>query len=551
MDYKLYDYKFDKSLLENILINRGIKNIDTFLDLDVEDEKALNFTNMQRACAILFEHIKKGNRIFIQPDADVDGTVSSGILIRYLKDRYPNLDVVFALQKENKAHGLTPFIMNQIDELSPHLVILPDSSSNDVEQQNILIEKGIDVIILDHHHIENLDSVNENIILVNNQAPNNVNKFISAAGVVYLFLELYNKIVFKDNFHEKFLDSVALALIADSCDMRDIYTRKLTLQGLDNINNKFIKALIKKQEFKVKKVNIMSIAFYITPLINACIRMSSMEDRIKMFNAFSLEEGIEEAVEICVKAKSKQDRVRDKELKSLTEDITNNNLKDDGAILVVKNDITPAVVGLVANKITDTYKRPAIVLRDVGDKYTGSIRSFTDCFSFKDWLNDSGLVIFCAGHSSAAGIGISKEKLPLLQDKLIELNEIVGQATTMIDKEYKNGKIDVNDVIDIIENDDLWGGKVTEPLFLVTNIHLMDGDINIIGKKQNTVKFRYNNIDYLMFNVSQDEIRNLTKYNSFTLNTIVRFNKNEYNGNVTLQALIEDYEIKECNSFFF
>ena len=54
-----------------------------------------------------------------------------------------------------------------------------------------------------------------------------------------------------------------------------------------------------------------------------------------------------------------------------------------------------------------------------------------------------------------------------------------------------------------------------------------------------------------MFNVSQDEIRNLTKYNSFTLNTIVRFNKNEYNGNVTLQALIEDYEIKECNSFFF
>lgn len=63
MDYKLYDYKFDKSLLENILFNRGIKDIDTFLDLDVEDEKALNFTNMQRGCFKLYEHINKGSKI--------------------------------------------------------------------------------------------------------------------------------------------------------------------------------------------------------------------------------------------------------------------------------------------------------------------------------------------------------------------------------------------------------------------------------------------------------------------------------------------------------
>ena len=63
MDYKLYDYKFNKSLLENILINRGIKDIDTFLDLDVEDEEALRYTNMQRGCFKLYEHISKGSKI--------------------------------------------------------------------------------------------------------------------------------------------------------------------------------------------------------------------------------------------------------------------------------------------------------------------------------------------------------------------------------------------------------------------------------------------------------------------------------------------------------
>ena len=84
----------------------------------------------------------------------MDGYVSSGILYRYLKERYPNANISTTLQKENKAHGLNGYILSQIDLIKPDLVIAPDSSSNDTKYHKILIERGIDLLIIDHHHID-------------------------------------------------------------------------------------------------------------------------------------------------------------------------------------------------------------------------------------------------------------------------------------------------------------------------------------------------------------------------------------------------------------
>lgn len=68
MRYKIQNYNLNNSLLENILINRGIKDIDAFLDLDVQDENPLNYTNMQKGCALLYEHIRRENKIAVLVD---------------------------------------------------------------------------------------------------------------------------------------------------------------------------------------------------------------------------------------------------------------------------------------------------------------------------------------------------------------------------------------------------------------------------------------------------------------------------------------------------
>ena len=400
MKYLTYDYDYSKSLLDNILISRGVEDIDKFLDLDCEEENPLRYSNMQLACGILYNHIQNNSSIAFLVDTDLDGYTSSSILIQYLQYRYPDLQIHIIHQQANKAHGLNDYVLSQIDLLKPNLLIAPDSSSSDFKYHKKLIERGVTLLILDHHEFleeETDKNTNKGIIVVNNHGKNSVNKYISAVGVVYLFIKLYNKTIFKDDLEDTYLDVVALGLISDSCNMRDIYTRKLTIQGIDNIHNLFIKALLKQQKDKVKSLNIMAIAFYISPLVNACIRISSLEDRQAVFRALTFGEEVEEAVSICVKAKGQQDKIRDKEFRALQKQIDDGKLNEDGAIILVKDDITPAIIGLVANKISDKHKKPTVVLRNINDTYFGSIRNSIEAFDFKSWLNNTGVINWCRG----------------------------------------------------------------------------------------------------------------------------------------------------------
>lgn len=554
MKYTAYDYDYSKSLLENILTNRGIEDIDALLDLDVEEENPLLFSNMKLACGVLYKHIQKGSCIVVLVDNDVDGNTSSSILIQYLTYRYPDINLQIIIHKENKAHGLKDYVIEELDRLKADLLITPDAASSDLEYHKILIDKGIDFIAIDHHEFiegETDKNIDKGIIIVNNHGSNEVNKYISAVGVVYLFIKLYNKTLFKDNLEDNYLDIVALGLIADSCNMKDIYTRKLTILGLDKIQNPFIHALLKEQKEKVKTINIMSVAFYIIPLINACIRMSSVEDKLIVYRALTFGENIEEAVSICVKAKSKQDKVRDKEFKSLKEQIESNNLQEEGAIIVIKDDIDPAIVGLVANKISDKYKKPTIVLRRINDKYFGSIRNAIEDIDFKSWLNNTGVPAWVRGHSQAAGISIGINRLNDLKAFLPALNELVGNSGLKVDRIYDAGFINSSEVLEVVENEDLWSKGLEEPLFVIKNIKISQEDINILGKKKNTIKFSVFGMDYLIFKLEEESINEFFKYNNFTIEAIGRFNKNVFRGKVSLQFLIDEYSITEDNSFNF
>lgn len=556
MKYRVHKYDYTKSLLDNVLTNRGISDIEAFLDLDYDVESEgnpLHFSNMQLACGVLYNHINKNSKIVVVVDQDCDGISSSSTLVRYLKYRFPNIDLEVIIQEGNKAHGFNNYIMSRIYEIKPQLVIMPDAGSSDCLYWDKLIKANIHLIILDHHEYvesEATERLNKGIIVVNNHGSNKVNKFICASGIVYLFIKLFNETIYKDNYEDTLLDIVSIALIGDSCSMKDIYTRYLTIQGLESITNPFILALLNKQKEKVKKINIMSIAFYIVPLINACIRVCSIKDRYTVFNAIAFDKDIDKAVDICIEAKKKQDEIRDNEFNSIVEEVENNKLYDDGAILIIKNDITPAITGLTANKIASKYNKPCIILRDIGGKYGGSMRCPIETLDFKKWINDSNIAQ-SFGHAQAAGFYINSERVDDFKSILPELNEIIGDNAIFVDKVYEYNKINTHELFDVIENEDLWGTGVREPLFVVNNIRLYSDDVSILGKKENTIKFSCCGIDYLMFNVD-DKIKNqFFQYNSFKINVLGRFAKNEFRGKVTIQLIIEDFEIEKNNDFFF
>lgn len=191
----------------------------------------------------------------------------------------PEANITYSLHTQ-KQHGISEDITipEDID-----LLIVPDAGSNDVNQCKGLDENGIDVIVLDHHIC---DKKNPYAIVVNNQMCDYPNKNFCGGGIVYKFLKAVDDELW-ENYADDFLDMVALSNISDVMDMREFETRYYVNAGLNKIRSKVFKALIDKQSYSMKDVvNIISVQFYVTPILNAMIRVGNQDDKDLLFRAF-------------------------------------------------------------------------------------------------------------------------------------------------------------------------------------------------------------------------------------------------------------------------
>ena len=181
---------------------------------------------------------------------------------------------------EKKKHGLSNDIT--IPE-GTTLLIIPDAGSNDYKELKKLKDRGIDVIILDHHEAE---YVSEDAIVVNNQLCDYPNKNLCGAGIVYKFLQALDDYYFEMSADD-YLDLVALANIADVMDITELETKRLIDKGLENVKNPMFKAIIDKRAYDIKgQVTINNVAFYIVPVINAIIRVGSLGGKDLLFQGF-------------------------------------------------------------------------------------------------------------------------------------------------------------------------------------------------------------------------------------------------------------------------
>ena len=139
------------------------------------------------------------------------------------------------------------------------LILCPDASSNEFEKHKELAEKGIDILIIDHH---NAAEVSEYACIINNQLCDYPTKSLSGAGMVYKFCSYIDELL-GVNYADDYLDLASLGIIADVMDLRDLETKHIISRGLKNIRNPFLKLVIDNDERyfpKGKPVSIKSIA---------------------------------------------------------------------------------------------------------------------------------------------------------------------------------------------------------------------------------------------------------------------------------------------------
>ena len=210
MEYKLISEKNDNlSVIQQILINRGIalKDIDHYLNTTENDNlDPFLIQRIKDGVMILIKHINNNDKVLLQVDSDCDGYTSSSLLLNYLYQLFPYYvqnNILYRFHS-GKEHGI---IVSTIPE-DVKLVIAPDSSSNDYEQHKELSEKGIDVLVIDHHEAE---KVSEYACVINNQLCDYPTKSLSGVGMVYKFCQLIDKLLGK-NIIDNYLDLVALGM---------------------------------------------------------------------------------------------------------------------------------------------------------------------------------------------------------------------------------------------------------------------------------------------------------------------------------------------------
>lgn len=590
MIYRLRNYYTTNPdyALQEILIDRGVKDIENFLYPTSKCElDPYGLENIDLAADMLLRHLRADSKIMFIVDSDCDGFTSSSILWLYIKHIFPKANLNFTLH-EHKQHGLDDKIdwletLNDID-----LVICPDSASYDVEEHQRLADLGIDCLVLDHH--EQLYDTNgnpvvstaPNTIIVNNQlSPRYENKSLCGAGVVYKFCEVLDEIL---GIHQaqEYMDLVALGEIADVMDRTTAETNYLMLEGLSYIQNKGFQTLLASQSYSLKEkatspwmgLTPIDIAFYIAPLINALTRVGSMKEKEAMFYCFiepdrvlpstkrgakpgDTETAAEQTARVGKNAKARQDKLKEKAIDLIDFKIQKNDLANNNIILVEiepEDNIPPELTGLVAMAIVNKYNKPVMIgRRNDNGEINGSIRSsgnFAGLPSFKQFLEESNLMNYVAGHDAAAGFGIDAN----LDERLLNYSNAV-----LDDDDFKKCYT-VDYILDAGDNNtelltvlashpELFGNHIDEIKFVIKNITL--SNVMAMGANKDSMKISCNGVDYVRFK-DMDFVDAVMNNRMDKLTVYGRANLNTFAGRTSIQVFIDDYEfLKDENKYDF
>ena len=427
MKCKLVNKDIRKNYTTELLKERGLTESEINYFFNVPDDRYLqnprDLDYIEQA-ADMFEHMiitSNTDTIAVIVDSDVDGFTSAAIFIQYLRKWNTEVNIVPILHK-GKGHGLSDTIEDVFELMKDNAVkyvILPDSSSNDYEYHEQLGAEGIQCLVLDHHIVEPDTHFSDYAVIINNQlSPNYKNKDLCGAGVTWQFCRYYDSLK-GTSYADEFTDLAALGIISDMMSMLSLENRYIVHTGLNNINNYFFKALCEKQSFSMGgKVNPISVAFYITPLINAMIRAGAEDEKQRCFQAFidghalvpsqkrgakgTFEEVAIESARECTNARAKQNRVLDKAVEELEIKIHKYNLLENKILFIRLDDedFPPELNGLCAMKLAAKYQKPTIVARlnDEGE-IKGSSRGLneSELTSFKNFMDESGYFTFTAG----------------------------------------------------------------------------------------------------------------------------------------------------------
>lgn len=585
MEYKLIEspeIESDDAPITKILLNRGLKREEISKYLFPKDTFILppeDLDNMREGAELLAKHIAMRSQTLVVVDSDQDGYASAALLLNYLHRLVPAYveNCVRYVLHEKKAHGIIEEAVT--DDIQ--FLIVPDAASNECEIVSRLKNQGIETLILDHHET---DTPATDAVIINPMICKYPNKFLCGGGVVYKFCKYLDKL-FDVFIANDYIDLAGISEISDIMDVRPLENRAIISEGIDNIRNPFITTMAERNAYSLgSEITPFGIAFYIVPFVNAVTRVGTMEEKRLIFESFleykaydmipstkrgckgQFETLVEQATRTANNVKNRQKRLRDSATEKIESIIIEQDLLENKLIIVClgEGEMERGLTGLVATQIANKYQHPTLILHESYDDAGGLIWSgsgrgvnnvgFDD---FRRFLADSGLVEYASGHPQAFGTSVKDQNLSaLVEYSNSALANIQFSATYRVDFIYDKSSLEPEDILEIAEYHHLWAHGVEEPLVVVIGVPVTKNNIQLMSPNRNpTLKISLSNgTNFIKFRTSQEEyesmISGLTDFTSKILTIVGRCEKNEWNGRINPQIIIEDYCIESVGYNF-
>ncbi|CCN38407.1 Single-stranded-DNA-specific exonuclease recJ [Vibrio nigripulchritudo SFn27] len=558
-------------LLQRIYAARGVQSINQL----EKAAKALHsyqlLGGIQQAVEILFESIQKQKRIIVVGDFDADGATSSALSVLALRMLgCPNVDYLVPNRFED-GYGLSPEVVDQALELGVEVIMTVDNGVSSIDGVRYAKEKGLTVIVTDHHLPGNELPIADAIVNPNLESCQFPSKSLAGVGVAfYMMMALcvhmrklgwFASQGMQEPKLMELIDLVALGTVADVVPL-DENNRILVHQGLQRIRagkaRPGIQALIEVSKRDARRLVASDFGFALGPRINAAGRLDDMSFGVELLMSNNIHAARRMASELdgLNQTRKEIEEGMKQEAMAFCERLQfGENAELPYGLALFQRDWHQGVIGILASRIKEKFHRPVIAFADGGEgTIKGSCRSIPG-LHMRDTLDridtqNPGLIAKFGGHAMAAGLTIDEvdfEKFSKLFDEAVrqDLDEASLKGVVMSDGELLPEEFSMH-VAETLRGAGPWGQAFPEPIF--------DGEFKVLHQKlvgEKHLKLMLEPlhkghptnimIDGIAFNI---DLRRWPDASVKTVHLAYKLDVNEFRGNQSLQLMIDHIEAK-------
>lgn len=549
----------EKSLIKRLLAARGIEKDEDIYEFTHPLEMKLThpkvFLDMEKSVERIVAAITNQEKIVIYGDFDADGVTSTSLLYKTLTHLGANVSY-FIPDREKEGHGFdTKALVKLMTALKPKLIISVDCGISNVEEVNFIKSFKIDVIITDHHEAPEI--LPPACAIINPKAPNALDEYLSAkeirsltslAGVGVAFklaqalLEYYNKL----DFIPLILPFVAVGTVADVVPLIG-ENRYFVTKGLEYISqgkHYGLKRLLEQAGYSIEKgITAETIAFGVAPRINASGRLDTVEEALKVLISENPQE-----IEMAITNLNEFNKIRQnlcQEVFAQADEMVKKEGNRNPAIVLFNSNWHVGIIGIVASKLVEKYYKPTFLMTysEATKQIKCSARSIEGVHLYEVINSIGDILDGFGGHSLAAGLSFTPEKTPFKSVKE-QLNRTIKEVTNgkvlkpfiNVDLELSPEDISV-DLVDSLSQLEPFGASNPSPVFALTDCSLKQK--RLMGENKNHLRLIVGkgNQEFTCVRWQEGDISlNPTD----TLDVAFHPQINEFNGNVSVQLIIDD-----------